>query len=149
LEQKTSIWFQEVSLEQVEHFSKNTMVDAMDIQFTEIGPDFITAEMPVTAKVVQPARILHGGASVALAETLGSIGAFLTVNPKEKTAVGMEVNANHISAVKEGGRISATATPLHLGKASQVWEIKLKNIETNKLVCVSRLTVALLNRPAI
>lgn len=125
------------------------MVDAMDIQFTEIGPDFITAEMPVTAKVVQPARILHGGASVALAETLGSIGAFLTVNPKEKTAVGMEVNANHISAVKEGGRISATATPLHLGKASQVWEIKLKNIETNKLVCVSRLTVALLNRPAI
>lgn len=125
------------------------MVDALDIQFLDITTDSIIAEMPISQKVVQPARILHGGASVALAETLGSIGAFLTINPKEKTPVGMEINANHISSVKEGGKVIAIASPLHLGRGSQVWEIKISNAVTEKLVCVSRLTIAILDRPAI
>jgi 1,4-dihydroxy-2-naphthoyl-CoA hydrolase len=121
------------------------MVEHLGIEITEIGSDFLKGKMPVDHRTVQPMNILHGGASVALAETLGSIAAVLTVEPSKYSCVGMEINANHIRPVSSG-YVYATARPVHLGKKSQVWTIDIVN-EQDKIVCVSRITMAVIDKP--
>jgi uncharacterized protein (TIGR00369 family) len=121
------------------------MARHLGIEMTEVGPDYMTAKMPVDHRTIQRIGILHGGASLALAETVGSIAASYCVDRERCYIVGQEINANHIRPVREGF-VLATATPLHLGKSSQVWDIKIRN-EEKKLVCVSRFTVAVLRKP--
>ncbi len=121
------------------------MARHLGIEMTEVGPDYMTAKMPVDHRTIQRIGILHGGASLALAETVGSIAASYCVDRERCYIVGQEINANHIRPVREGF-VFATATPLHLGKSSQVWDIKVRN-EEKKLVCVSRFTVAVLRKP--
>lgn len=122
----------------------NTMVSHLGIDFIEVGPDYLIAKMPVTSKTKQPMGLLHGGASVALAETLGSVAASMIVTPKNQAAVGLEINANHLKSVKEGfvlGKVS----PVHIGRSTHLWEIKITN-ESGDLVAVSKITMAILDR---
>ena len=121
------------------------MAAHLDIVISEIGEDYLRASMPVDERSVQPFGILHGGASVALAETLASIGAHLTVDPERYTVVGIEINANHLRPVPKGGRVTATARPLHRGRTTQVWQIDLVD-EKDRPVCVSRMTARVLER---
>ena len=137
-----AIWTQEITLRMLNQMIENTMVSTLGIQFIDFGDDFLKAHMPVNANTKQPMGLLHGGASCALSETLGSIGAFACMADPNHHCVGLEINANHIRAVKEG-YVTGIGTPLHLGRKTQVWETKIYN-ERNKLVCVSRLTVAVL-----
>ncbi len=135
------IWKQEFTLEGLDNMSMNTLVENFDIKFVEYGDDYLVAEMPVTHKNVQPMRILHGGASVALAETVGSIASVLCLkDPMTNQAVGLDINANHLRSVPEGGTVRAKVTPIHLGRKTHVWHIDITN-EENKIVCVSRLTM--------
>lgn len=134
----------ELTLDQLNAMSADTMVEHIGIEYTEIGENFISAKMPVDHRTHQPLKLLHGGASVALAETLGSVAANCVVNPKTHYCVGLEINANHIRSVTEG-YVLGTTNPLHIGKSTQVWEIKITN-EAGKLVCVSRITMAVLER---
>jgi 1,4-dihydroxy-2-naphthoyl-CoA hydrolase len=135
------IWKQEFTLEGLDNMSMNTLVETFDIKFVEYGDDYLVAEMPVTHKNVQPMRILHGGASVALAETVGSIASVLCLkDPMTNQAVGLDINANHLRSVPEGGKVRAKVTPIHLGRKTHVWHIEITN-EENKTVCVSRLTM--------
>ncbi|MDN3202631.1 hotdog fold thioesterase [Algoriphagus sp. C2-7] len=124
--------------------SSNTMVDHLGITFTSITENTIEATMPVDARTKQPMGLLHGGANVVLAETLGSVAASLTVNIKEKSVVGLEINANHIRSVREG-LVRGVASPIHLGGSTQIWEIRIFN-EAEKLTCISRLTMAILDK---
>jgi 1,4-dihydroxy-2-naphthoyl-CoA hydrolase len=142
-----SIWFRSNTIESVQQRGKNTMVEHLGIEITEIGEDFLKGTMPVDHRTVQPMGILHGGASVALAETLGSLAANLVVDPEKKYCVGLDINANHIRSAKSG-RVTGTAKPLHLGESTQVWSIEIKD-EANRLVCISRLTMAVLAKPAL
>jgi 1,4-dihydroxy-2-naphthoyl-CoA hydrolase len=134
----------DVTLEDLNRLSKGTMAEHLGIEFTEVGADFIAARMPVVEKTKQPMGLLHGGASVALAETLGSVAAYCVINLEKQHAVGLEINANHVRGVSEGF-VYGKALPLHIGKTTHVWEIKIVN-EQNKLVCVSRITVAVLDK---
>jgi len=135
------IWKQDFNLEGLNAMSANTLVDTFDIKFIEFGEDYLVAEMPVTHKNVQPMRILHGGASVALAETVGSIASVLCLkDPVKYNPVGLDINANHIRSVPEGGKVFAKVTPVHIGKKTHVWQIELTN-EEQKVTCVSRLTM--------
>lgn len=135
-----SVWFKEFTLEEVNRLSRNTLLEHLDIRFEEIGPDYLAASMPVDHRTVQPMGLLHGGASVALAESLGSVAATLCVDAENYACVGMEINANHLKPVREG-RVLGVTRPLHIGKNTQVWEIRISD-EKNKLVCVSRITLA-------
>lgn len=128
------------SLEDLNKMAKNTMLEVLDIKVTGIGEDYIEAIMPVDHRTHQPYGILHGGASVALAETLGSIGAMLVVDPKQFYCVGLDINANHIKAIKSGF-VKGTARPIHIGRSTQVWQIEIKN-EAGELICISRITMA-------
>jgi 1,4-dihydroxy-2-naphthoyl-CoA hydrolase len=120
-----------------------SMGDHLGIEFLEIGEDYVTARMPVDHRTQQPFGILHGGASVALAESLGSVASFLTLSdPMTQRAVGLEINANHIRGVSSGW-VYAKATPLHIGRTTHVWDIKITS-EEGKLVCVVRFTVAII-----
>jgi 1,4-dihydroxy-2-naphthoyl-CoA hydrolase len=137
------IWFEpNLTADRVQPLGKNTMAEHIGIEFTEVGEDFIKARMPVDHRTRQPYGLLHGGASVALAETLGSVGAAFVIDRERYNAVGLEINANHIRGVRDGF-VTGTARPLHIGKTTQVWEIRITN-ERDKLVCISRLTVAIL-----
>lgn len=122
----------------------NNMGDALGIQYLTLGKDEVKASMPVNENTVQPMRILHGGASVALAETLMSVGAWLNIEDDQKSAVGIEINANHIRPVKEGGKVIGIAKPIHRGRQTQVWETRITT-EQGNLVCVSRATLAIVN----
>ncbi len=134
--------FKDYSISTLQSYSNDTMASHMGIEFTEIGDDYIRAKMLVTNKVVQPQRILHGGASVAFAETLGSIAGYVNLeNQKTQTVVGLEINANHIRGVKEGSYVFGECKTLHIGRKTIICEIKITNSE-NKLVCVSRITLA-------
>lgn len=133
-----------LSLEALNSLSADTLASTLGIEITEIGPDFMRARMPVDGRTVQPFRMLHGGASLALAETLGSIASFALVNPATQNAVGLEINANHLRAVT-GGYVTATARPLHIGRRTHVWDIRIVDDE-ERLVCVSRFTVAIVER---
>jgi 1,4-dihydroxy-2-naphthoyl-CoA hydrolase len=135
-----SIWFKkDIDLEKLNQFSVNTMNELLGIKITEVGDNYLKAIMPVDKRTHQAYGILHGGASAALAETLGSVGSVIVVDPEQYICVGVEINANHIRSVRDG-YVTGTATPLHLGSSSHVWEIKIVD-KNEKLVCVSRLTV--------
>jgi len=140
-----SMFHPDVTLEQLNTMSKNTACAALGIVFTEIGADYLRATMPVDARTHQPYGLLHGGASVLLAETLGSTAGVLCV-PKGQGAVGMEINANHLHAVRSG-TVTGTARALHLGRNTQVWDIRIED-ERGRLVCISRLTLAVIPAPA-
>ncbi len=127
------------SLETLQAIAQNTMSDHLGIEFTGVGEDFVSAKMPVDHRTKQPFGILHGGASVALAETLGSVASSLYIDLNQAYPVGLEINANHIRPVSKG-YVYGTARPLHLGRRTHVWDIQIVN-EDQKLVCVSRLTV--------
>ena len=135
-----SIWYRPYTLEEIDRQSRNCMVEHLDIRFTEIGPDYIRATMPADHRTFQPFGLLHGGASVTLAETLGSVGANCCVDTSRFYCVGQEINANHLRAVR-GGRVTGTARPIHLGARSQVWEIRIED-DKGRLACVSRITMA-------
>ena len=121
--------------------SKGTMAEWLKVLFTDIGDDFLEASMPVGSQVHQPMGLLHGGASAALAETIGSVASWLCIDPVVSYAVGMEINCNHISG-KKSGEVIAIAAPLHIGASTHVWDIRITD-EQDKLICVSRLTVAI------
>lgn len=131
-----------ISLKNLNNLCLGNMAETLEIEFTEITSNSLTAKMPVNHKTKQPYGILHGGASVALAETVGSIAGNLLVNDSGKMCVGLEINANHLRPASDG-YVYAVATPLHLGSKTHVWDIKISN-DDNKLVCVSRLTLAVI-----
>lgn len=135
---------QGITIAQLNELSVNTLVDHLGIQFTEVGEDFITASMPVDHRTHQPLGLLHGGASVALAETLGSVAATLCVDRKLQYCVGLEINANHIKSISKG-YVKGTARPVHVGKRTQVWDIKITN-EQNELISISRITMAVMDK---
>ncbi|MEC7752420.1 MULTISPECIES: hotdog fold thioesterase [Roseivirga] len=124
--------------------SKNTLVEHLGIEVTELGKDYLIGKMPVDHRTHQPLGMLHGGASVVLAETLGSIAATLTVDPQRQYCVGLDINANHIKSVRSGFVYGKT-TPIHVGKRTQVWEIRIEN-EEKELICISRITMAVLDK---
>ncbi|MBC7828497.1 MAG: hotdog fold thioesterase [Chitinophagaceae bacterium] len=137
------IWFtHKISLDDLSVFGRNTMAEYIGIEFIEIGENFLKARMPVDHRTNQPYGLLHGGASCVLAETLGSIASALIINPSVSICVGLEINANHIRSAKQGF-VTGTASPLHLGKSTHVWDIKIHD-EDQKLICISRLTVAVI-----
>lgn len=136
------IWKIPIQLEEINRRCRNTMCDHIGIVFTEVGDDYLRATMPVDQRTNQPMGLLHGGASAALAETVGSVAAHCCVQPGQ-TTVGIELNINHMKSVKTG-TITAVGKPLHLGRTTQVWEIRIHN-ETEQLIAAARLTVAVLN----
>ena len=138
------IWHQTPNLESVNRSLLNTLGGHLDIKITDAGDDSLTGTMPVDSRTIQPHSILHGGASVALAETLGSIAGNLCLDNQKQYAVGLEINANHIRSIK-GGIVTAVARPHHIGGMTQVWEIKISSPE-NKLICCSRITLAILDK---
>jgi 1,4-dihydroxy-2-naphthoyl-CoA hydrolase len=135
---------QHIGLEQLNAQCLNTMAEALDMRFVEIGEDYIKASMPVDKRTHQPYGLLHGGASAALAETVGSVASWLCIDPESQICVGMEINCNHLKA-KRNGLVYATARAFHLGKTTHVWDIRITDEQEN-LVCVSRLTVAVRGR---
>lgn len=137
-----AIWQVRPVVDELNAFSKNTLSGHIGIEFLEIGDDFLKDRMPVDYRTIQPMGILHGGASVALAETLGSVAAALCENPSERHCVGLEINANHVRSVRSGF-VYGVARPLHLGSSTQLWEIRITDGE-DKLVCICRLTMAVL-----
>lgn len=133
-------------MEGINALSAHSMAHELGIEFTEIGPDYVVATMPVNAKTVQPFRILHGGANVVLAETLGSIASTLCIEDQAvQTAVGVEVNANHLKSVREGGMVTGVCRPVRVGRQIHVWQIEIRD-QNGDLSCISRLTVAIVNR---
>lgn len=139
------IWYQQdVSIAALQPILAGTMSAFLEMEWVEIGDDYLILQMPVTEKTTQPYGILHGGASCALAETVGSIGSHMIINPRESICLGLEINANHVRSVREGN-VKATAKPLHIGKSTHVWDIKITD-EAGRLICVSRLTVAVLSK---
>jgi 1,4-dihydroxy-2-naphthoyl-CoA hydrolase len=139
-----SIWRASITPEQLTERGRHSLSGYLGIRITEIGPDFLRATMPVTERLHQPFGVLHGGASVALAETVGSLGATMCVDLQQFMCVGQEINANHLRAVS-CGTVTATARPFHLGNRSHVWHIEIRD-ESERLVCVSRLTMAIVER---
>lgn len=139
-----AIWFDNYTLEQVLFMEKGSMSEYIGMEFTKIGDDFIEGRLKVSEKVRQPFGLLHGGASVAFAESLGSIGANLVIDPSKFYCVGLDINANHVRGIRDGF-VYGDARPLHIGKTTQVWEIKLTD-EAGKLICISRLTMAVIAR---
>lgn len=137
------IFKESATLESLNKWSRNTLAEHLGIEFVEIGDDFLVAQMPVNAKTHQPFGLLHGGASVALAETLGSVAATLCVD-ENKFCVGLEINANHLKGVRNGF-VKGTTRPIHIGKQTHVWEIRISN-DLNELVCISRITMAVLEK---
>ncbi len=136
-----TIWKQPSDRDKINGWSDNTLNAHLGIEVTELGDDYVKGTMPVDPRTHQPMGILHGGASVALAESLGSIAAHLAAEPGSR-CVGLDINANHVRSVRSG-LVTGCARPLHIGGTTQVWEIKIVD-ESDKLVCISRLTMAVL-----
>ena len=140
-----AIWFKdEFSLEKLSALSAGTMAEFLGIEWIEVGENFIRAKMPVDERTRQPYGLLHGGASCVLAETIGSVASALVIDQSKAFCVGLEINANHIRTAKNG-YVTGIGSPLHLGSTTHVWDIKIYD-DRDKLVCVSRLTVAVLKR---
>jgi len=133
-----------VTIEAVNKMCENTLVDHLGIEVIELGEDYLVAKMPVDQRTHQPMGLLHGGASVVLAETIGSLAASLSVNQKLQHCVGLEVNANHVKSVSTGYVYGRTKS-IHLGKRTQIWEINVTN-EEDELICISRLTMAVIDK---
>jgi len=142
-----SIWRSPRSIEDLNGNREGTLIANLGILFTEIGADFVRGTMPVDTRTVQPYGLLHGGASVALAETLGSMGAAMCVDADQYQVVGQEINANHVRAAR-GGLVTGTARAVHLGGRTHVWTIDIVN-DAQKLVCISRITMAVIKRGAL
>ena len=141
-----SIWVTPPTLEGMNAMNPTTLGETLGIEFTDFGDNYITAEMPVDARTVQPFRFLHGGASVALAETLGSVASFLCLrDPANYTSFGIDINATHLRSVSEGGRVSGTARPVRIGQTVQVWQIDIAD-QRGRQVCSSRLTCQVVKR---
>jgi len=137
-----AIWFDpSITLEKIKEFGRQSMAGYLGMEWTRIGPDFLEMTMPVNEKTRQPYGFLHGGASCALAETAGSVGSALVIDRDKFYCVGLEINANHVRSAM-GGMVTATASALHLGKTTHVWDVKIHD-EALNLICVSRLTVAI------
>lgn len=140
-----SIWFnKELSIEDFGEVEKNTMDGYIGIEWTELGDNFLKARMPVDHRTKQPYGLLHGGASCVLAETIGSVASAMVIDRSRFQCVGLEINANHVHSAT-AGFVTGIATPLHLGKSTHVWDIKIYN-DNEKMVCVSRLTVAIIEK---
>ena len=140
-----SIWFdKDLSVEKLRPLNKGTMNEHLGIEWTEVGDNSLKATMPVDMRTLQPYGLLHGGASCVLAESLGSVAAAMVVDHTKFYCVGIEINANHVRSAREGF-VTGVATPLHIGNSTQVWDIKIYDLR-EKLVCVSRLTVAVMPR---
>ncbi|MBS1661075.1 MAG: hotdog fold thioesterase [Bacteroidetes bacterium] len=139
------IWFNpDITADQLRPLARNTMLEHIGIELIEIGDNYLKAKMPVDHRTRQPYGLLHGGASAVLAETLGSVASSLIIDLSRFSCVGLEINANHVRAVREG-HVYGTAYPLHLGGATHIWDIRIYD-EKEKLVCVSRLTVAIISK---
>jgi len=139
------IWFdKQLTVEKLNPIIPNTMAQQLGIEWIEVGQDFLKARMPVDLRTIQPYGLLHGGASCVLAETIGSVASAMVIDHSKYLCVGLEINANHIRGVREGF-VTGIALPLHLGNSTHVWDIKIYDGK-DKLVCVSRLTVAILKR---
>jgi 1,4-dihydroxy-2-naphthoyl-CoA hydrolase len=133
-----------VTLEEINNRNKNTMCDYIGIEFIEFGKDYLVAKMPIDHRTVQPLRIVNGGAYCVLAETVGSLAANLALDRTKYVAVGLDINANHVRSAHEGnGYVYGTAKPIHLGRTTQVWEIRITD-EQQRLCCISRLTMAVI-----
>lgn len=142
-----AIWFnKELTIADLAALNKQTIAEILSINYTEVGKDFIKAIMPVDHRTHQPYGLLHGGASCVLAETLGSIASAHVIDQGKFICVGIEINANHIRSVRSG-EVTGIVTPIHIGASTHVWDIKIYD-EREKLVCVSRLTVAILKKPS-
>jgi 1,4-dihydroxy-2-naphthoyl-CoA hydrolase len=140
-----SIWFKkDLSVDDLKPLFKGNMAEHLGIEWVEVGEDFLKAKMPVDHRTSQPYGLLHGGASVSLAETLGSVGAAMVLDTEEFMCVGLEINANHIRSARSGN-VTGITKPIHIGKSTQVWEIRIYD-EREKLVCISRITVAVLKK---
>ncbi|MEO6365333.1 MAG: hotdog fold thioesterase [Luteimonas sp.] len=133
-----------ISLDALNAMSRGTLMEPLDIRFTELGPDYLRGTMPVDARTLQPYGLLHGGASVALAETLGSTAGGLCVESDTHGVVGIEINANHLRGVREG-LVTGTARALHVGRSTQVWDIRIED-QRGRLACIARLTLAVVQR---
>jgi 1,4-dihydroxy-2-naphthoyl-CoA hydrolase len=140
-----AIWFEPVTVEELHERQRGTMGDYVGIRVTEIGDDYLRGTMPVDQRTIQPMGVLHGGASVVLAETLGSVAGMLVLNHAKFVCLGQEINANHLRPVTTG-LVIGTARPYHIGARSHVWGIEIRD-ERGKLTCVSRLTLAIVERP--
>ncbi len=140
-----SLWYGDVSLDWFNRLQADTMVDFVGIRITEIGADFLRGTMTVTDKTIQPARILHGGASVVFAETLASCATAATVDRERYIALGQEINANHLRPAPLGTKLIGTTRPYHVGRRSQVWGIEIVN-EQGQMICISRITMAVVER---
>lgn len=139
------IWFNKnLAVTDLQGLGKNTLGEHIGIRFSEIGEDYLKATMPVDHRTHQPYGLLHGGASAALAETLGSVSSALVIDQEKFLCVGIEINANHVRSVRSG-IVEGTCIPIHIGATTHVWDIRIHD-ERNKLVCVSRLTVAILKK---
>ena len=144
-EHAVSIWFKTPNIEQVNRQSEGTILEHIGIEITDIGSDYIEGTMPADRRTFQPYKLVHGGANIVLAETLASLGGSLTLDPDSHYCVGQEVNANHLRPVTSG-LVTGRAERAYSGRRSQVWEIKLHDAH-NKLTCISRLTLAVLEKP--
>jgi 1,4-dihydroxy-2-naphthoyl-CoA hydrolase len=133
-----------ITLDKLNQLAKNTMAEHLAIEFIAMGEDSLEAKMPVDKRTHQPLGLLHGGASVALAETLGSVAAMCCVDTEKQFCVGLEINANHIKSVREGF-VRGVTKPIHVGKKTHVWEIRIVN-NSDELICISRITMAVLDR---
>lgn len=133
-----------ITIEALNKLCRKTLAEQIGIEITSIGPDYLEGRLPVDDRTRQPFGLLHGGASVALAETLGSIAASCCLDLAKQFCVGLEINANHLKSVREGYAIG-TARPIHIGKKTHVWEIRICN-EANDLICISRITIAVLDK---
>lgn len=140
-----AIWFKkDLSAKDLAPFGANTMVEYLGMEWVAVGDDFLKLKMPVTDHNRQPYGLLHGGASCALAETIGSFASHCIIDTDKFISVGLEINANHLRSVREGV-VTATCTPIHIGSTTHVWDIKIHD-DKEKLVCISRLTVAILKK---
>ncbi len=142
--EEKKIWYRDPVVADLDWMNANTLADSLHIRVTEIGPDFLKATMPVDGRTKQPFGLLHGGASVALAETLGSIASWLVVNPELFIGVGIEINANHIKAVREG-TVTGICKPVHIKGMNHIWEIRIFN-DAGDLTCISRFTCSIVSK---
>lgn len=144
-----SIWHKQYTLKEINELSKNTLNENVGIEFTEIGEDFVVGKMPVDSRTVQPFRILHGGASAALAETLGSVASMMCLDIEKNLPVGLELNINHLRSAKTG-YVFGFCKPIHIGKSTHVWGIEIKDAPSTasegKLIATSRITIMILDR---
>ncbi|HET8763860.1 MAG TPA: hotdog fold thioesterase [Rhodanobacter sp.] len=142
-----SIWHNDIDLARIDGWRTNTLMEALGIRITAFGDDWLAGTMPVDRRTHQPYGLLHGGASVALAETLGSTAAMLTLDSAKYRTVGLDINANHLRSVR-GGLVTGTARPFHRGHSTQVWEIRIED-DAARLTCIARLTMAVVPAGAI